>query len=988
MKRTLFLCLVGLSFITEGFAQPSATYLNSGTFSAPPLIPPTIDATNFVNTGFFNISYTNISSAIPLFETSDTLNFTNKGVITGNTGFRFNTAPSSSGQRRMAANFYNDKSISVGSLTNTFFTNTLINNFFLLGGAKVLVSSTNIINPGVINIGLDGLLSLKGKNVDLTRGSVVIEGSDAFQSSSTNGGIFIGGLFNGGFANIGIFDRYWAAGINENRGIFFGATNAITPVEIATNSSAVAQIGSFTINNFASFVYQNQFSPSNNVIDIVLLQNTNSAVVPDVRFASFGGLVAPVVRWSAVVTNGLGSRATVITNSLYLEDFFSVSPGLPRVALNSLNLIGQPTFAPINYTFSRNFFGYTNLLAANANYDPQQINQNATNYFALYGVTVAPTTSLVPQNPPTASITNMPGRIEIVADNVLNLERVQVTGPNYLLLQSTNHFVGSTNAQISVPNCDIFLSSTNGSMVVSNLLAPYVPRMIGDIDMYSERWTNIVDGITNYYHVLMVRSALSPTSPSLIKDLVLRSTNLVVSDVLNATRSMVLDSERLTVVSNAPDFSAPFGQINLTSPDIVWAASLPRLRYLTNSGLISTLNSTFFGGARQPPYFTGTFTEPYQALVNHGTLAVAGASIWATYFENVGVGDITTNLPNITVPIPGVVQATVGPINLQADTSVLKGGKFSAVAADITVSSGSLVVSNHSMQAGRKLTFSIANSITDGGVASSNIWQVGDGFDLLVKPPTGDLLGTSITNKAPDLANVVNTWAGEDRGSSTAGFANNVAIGRLVLDGGVDCLFTFIGTGAQNAIYIDQLELKNYATNRSNPDFISLNIGTNMVVYFADAIIGNIDISEKLNGANGGRLRWIPGFSGPFSSTNITTASGNTFSFNRALAMSSSIDSDNDGIVNSADPTPFLTPDNITLSVQIVKQPKLAAKISWPTIANSTNFLYWSTNTMSGNWQLLTNFVQGPSNGLITVMDSAKSNAPCFYRVRVNPKSP
>ena len=64
-------------------------------------------------------------------------------------------------------------------------------------------------------------------------------------------------------------------------------------------------------------------------------------------------------------------------------------------------------------------------------------------------------------------------------------------------------------------------------------------------------------------------------------------------------------------------------------------------------------------------------------------------------------------------------------------------------------------------------------------------------MDLLVKPRLGDLLSTTILNTAPADAEVRHLWAAEDRDCSPAGFTDNVALGRLILDGGNDSLFRF-----------------------------------------------------------------------------------------------------------------------------------------------------------------------------------------------------
>src|SRR5207244_11802167 len=99
------------------------------------------------------------------------------------------------------------------------------------------------------------------------------------------------------------------------------------------------------------------------------------------------------------------------------------------------------------------------------------------------------------------------------------------------------------------------------------------------------------------------------------------------------------------------------------------------------------------------------------------------------------------------------------------------------------------------------------NTPANGGLTNGNVWLAGAGFDLLVKPATGDFLGTTVSSLAQPFANVINLWAGVDRGRSPNGYANNGAIGRLVLDGGTNSLFTYMGTGSGNALYVDHLDV-------------------------------------------------------------------------------------------------------------------------------------------------------------------------------------
>jgi hypothetical protein len=161
-----------------------------------------------------------------------------------------------------------------------------------------------------------------------------------------------------------------------------------------------------------------------------------------------------------------------------------------------------------------------------------------------------------------------------------------------------------------------------------------------------------------------------------------------------------------------------------------------------------------------------------------------------------------------------------------------------------------------------------------------------------------------------------------------------------------------------------------------------------MMIYFADARIGSADISEKLDGANGGRIRWVPSYAGLFSSTNIIYPSGRTYTFNIALVQSSTLDSDGDGIPNSADPTPIFTADNVAFSVQLTNLPPETVLLSWQSLANSTNFLFFKSDLTATNWTVVTNFVQGPVNTRVTVADQVRASGPGFYQVRVDAAQP
>jgi hypothetical protein len=405
---------------------------------------------------------------------------------------------------------------------------------------------------------------------------------------------------------------------------------------------------------------------------------------------------------------------------------------------------------------------------------------------------------------------------------------------------------------------------------------------------------------------------------------------------------------------------------------------------LTWNGLLSTNLS---GGVDAVTNVV-TAGGPYDAFVNHGLVTNLEAStfIYANYFENSG----------------SFGNGLLGSFNLQSQNTLLTNGAIIA-ASDVSITTGSLVVSNHAIQAGGSLTLQVTNLLTDTGVTNGNIWFVGGwnlaGLNLPIKPLVGDLLGTTIfmTAAAPNKQ-VVNTWAGRDRGVSVNGYTNNAAVGRLFLDAlGPSSAFKFAGTGASNALYVDELELFDYAsyTNNISGNLAALVFNTNLVIYYAQAITADgASVAEKLNHKNNDHLRWVSAYAGYFSSTNVIYPDGTTNTMNAALRQSINIDSDGDGIANAYDPTPLFVSSELDFTLQLTNNPSPTVLITWHGIPSATNVLLFSTNLMPAcTWQVLTNFISPslvpPAGGwpiTNTVFDRT-TNSTRFYRVRVDPNS-
>jgi hypothetical protein len=974
MKYKFFTgCLLWCLFLLPARGVTTDFYVNDGVVLVPPQIAPQADATNFVNNNYFSINFTNLvilpSGQITIlptyYSTSNTRNFTNNGVMVANGGFIFDwfdTVPVNDAHKR-AGNFVNNGTISAASglNTNTFFNLFLIN----LIPPKYYINATNVSLRSSTNIvGVDGLFSLSGKKVDLNRATISMEGFEDNPDS----------LF-GSIGTVGLTAGYWGIGTDVMNPVGnFEIAPPISPVHFVTSFGGGFGFRQLVLPS-ANFYVRTTIFGTNRIVQAVFLSNTNATIANNVYFPNTS---ASVVEWIGRATNQVNGLVT--TNRMFLTDTYG-SFATNFLFTNFSYYTASGTATPANYTFSRfSPFIFGGLGLATPPSSPVGVfspNQVILNEYAALGARFAPTTVLLTNLPVAARyLTNLPGRIEINAEETLDLRLANITGLNYMSLKATNHVAGVTGAKITVPYSDINLATTNGSLTISNLLYPVVQRFTGEVDLYSGRWTNDAGGFRNFYSVLMVDSKLDSSAVSQVQDLTLRSTNIVIGDIVNVTRNLLIDAEQLTITTNQLPAPTVRGELNLNSTDITWSSSMPRLKYLTNNGSISALNSVFFGGARTAPYYTSNFTEAYEAFINRGNVTTEGTLIWAKYFENTGT--FSTGLG-------------FGSITLQSVDTRLTNGSFLALKGDVTISTGNFVATNHVIQAGRSLTLTVTNLLTDTGASNANSWAVGRGFNLPVKPALGDLLGTTITDTSFGTENT-HLWAAEDRGgTNSAGFTNNAALGRLILDGrDTSSLFTFTGVSSNNALYVDYLDLRNFATNIDlSGNLTALDVQPNIVIYYAQAVAGNISVAERINHANGDRLRWAFNYAGIYSSTNLVYPDGTTNLFNLALVQSQNIDSDGDGLVNASDPTPILRAQDLGLAVAVTAQPVVGATVSWTTVPNSANTVYYKATSGPGDWQVLTNLSVGPTvSGRVSVFDPVSTNGGRYYRVMMSPPQP
>jgi hypothetical protein len=1020
MKRLIIASCLALAFASAALGSSLSGYTNSGVV----LSPPVIEATNFVNLGLFDFA------TLEPFTFADVQTYTNRGVMYGEYGFVFDTSPATSQDppEGPAAGFSNQNPGQIYGGAEVPLTNSLE---VIDAGAdpQLIVNATNIESSGLLDVGATGLISITGNAVDLSRGTVQVEG--VAQNGATAATVGLGA---------GIFDLYWGIGV-ENKKLGLGNLSLpfpTTPVQNVTNNLLTAETVQFSIENAQAVALTNEISPSNIVVQVILYGDTLGLVNMNAGFQPIAGsnYATSVVTWSSTVTNVYGQ---VFNNDLYLtDDIGSLTNATEQT--NSKTASGRTLLIPTNYTIFR---GTTIFSPGNAPYSPGLFangfstnNGTITNQYTALGVNVAAVT--VQPDPTIAGSTfsNVAGRVQITANTSLNLTSAVIPAGNYLGLTATNHFVGSQGAQITFPYADINLGSTNGQLTITNLVAPFLPNLNGPISCYTAIWTNLTSAtnivitatatntntftVTNEFTVLMVTSSLEPTAPVYVDNLALRSTNVVISDLVNVTSNLFINGQNLTITSNAGGSDTPFGELDLIGAPGIYSANWPVLQNLTNSGLIENDGEpgVSFFQLRQNPNNPTAGDAPWQSVVNHGSyninvggtnvggiVSLGGNIFWANYFENTG-----------TLLNPAFIYSEFGPITVQSTTAVLSNGEVLAVgeSGDMSFTSGSLTIATQMIEANGSLALTATNlltdlslpaDLTDGG--SGNEWLSGDGFSLLAAPASGDLLGTAITNSCLAGKQCENTWAGipDASISTTAGFytnllpvmAGNAPLGQLILSGGdTNSIFHFKGLDTVHpyALYVDQIQLQNGATNYGGPvgsiqKFTAFNIDTNVTIYYLDATMAGLDISQKLSQTEPGRIVWLSNYVGRFSYTNITYPDGRTFAFNRALAESETIDSNSNGIPNAFDPAPFpepplaLTPESIGLVIALATNNSSSmAAISWLAPAYSTNTLYTRT-LLNPNWQVRTNFVQGASNSRVTVFDSLLTNH--LYKVGIVP---
>lgn len=705
--------------------------------------------------------------------------------------------------------------------------------------------------------------------------------------------------------------------------------------------------------------YSNYFIPTNIFRQAVIVGVGDTNIMVRTRFAHSGPsqLAAAAVEIAMATTNVVTAAQEL--NTIYFVDRLPADTNILSLtnSFYTFYMPGQPgTQRPIAFEVSRNTpFDFQ--IGVNGNselfksivYDSSFSNALATNLYAAYSCSI----DHMEARPPDvtgASLTNLPGRVDITADS-LDLSKTRIRGMGSVNIRA-KHLKSSEGAQIDAENIAYDLSSTNGLLTIQNLAKEGVDRLNGTMSAWSGVWSNQfavvltnwgVDSSSNMvfsplavpvditiHCLLLDASLMTRTQAVVVHSLASYSTNVVIEDHVLLGDHVLFETDTLTVN----------GRLSFARNAVDWTyTNTPTLKNFTNNGAIRIQNMAFLGS----DYPDG---HRWQQYVNKGTIDAAGYVIAADYYEDSGV---TTAAYDVTVT---------------AGTARLSGGRASSL-GDLHFFAQDMRLKNHVLNATKALFLAVTNSLLDLGLSAPNRFTVGDGFHLLAKPASGNLLGTTFDTTAAQFRSIPHTWAAADKGATREGFVDNAAIGTLTLHAftGAELRFGPPNDAAGQplpgdyGLYVDYLDLRDGMQTDVESALV---VEPGLTVYFAAS---NVAV-EDLDGKSGGRLKWVKDFAGPRSSVDVALRDGRTVRMNKALVDSKLIDSDGDGLANAYDDYPF---DGASLAdVKISTLAPFTTLISWQAAAQTAYKVEFATNLTSPiNWQPLASAFNDSSTGRV-----------------------
>ncbi len=997
-RGALILLLAGLALNLGRAAEaPGEVYINRTSVQNQP-----VNHRHFINEGEFTVF-----DVIP-WDGQSIETFTNRALMFGPPGFRFETVDPVFGFRSPARVFFNALNAEVQA-QDIGIGVALATGFRPISASLIKVNALNVTNRGVLKTGASGYIQVYGDNVDLTGGALII--GDLFDPLS-------GGGFFSGFPSStnefdpppGVYDLAWGIGGNTNANVggVIGSVNptdigTLTPPPLATNDFGGVSAQGFRLDEALTWVREEVINESNEVVQVIAVQVSDPSIqvfasfIPDVFDFPFAFQVGDFLTAAIelqVPTIDLSTLARV-TNSLYVLDQFGSWTN--RALMTN---ILDTTMRPGNFVVHRGFVGQyngqpatTNIrediftvhsAAAGTNVLTQDYLSTAvTNEWSIYPFEVASAASRLPQIPG-MSLTNLGGQVELKAQQ-LNFINTRIRGEGYVSLTASNvvTLAGFSNV-VDVPRLSIDFGTPNETLLVNEFYPDTVERFSGTARAYSSLWTNIYETyvtntptdpadtniviVTNpvtvqFQLTLLDARQLQTTEETVVQDLKLTSTNgsgvILFNEDLDVTNYIQIRANEL-VLSPGSRLAGSAG-VHFAYTNLLNLSVISNFGTLAFSEIVDIRRNA---------------TQALSKFVNHGDISAYGVEIWADYFENTGTIGTFEN------------------IDIRASTLRIDSGAFGTFGyGDIRLSGDVLKISNWQAEAGGRLVLDAAQTITDSGPAASNLVEIASGFEVGARAPAGDLLGTSIRSTAGTFQFVDLIWGSAERGGTAAAFENNLALGELVLDGSVNSVFYFQPAHPNAAMYIDVLTIE--GTQATSLAAITNALLLGMNVYYADVISTNPAITaqslNRLFGPNAPfNLIWVPDFAGPNSAVDVAlSASGPVGRMNRGLRESLLVDSDGDGIPNGRDAFPLSSAAAVERDVQLVGVNQNPAGVSF-SIAGPQAVAYVierTANLLSPNWQAVAGVLTSdPATSLKTFTDQIdQGSKQGYYRVRIAP---
>jgi hypothetical protein len=491
--------------------------------------------------------------------------------------------------------------------------------------------------------------------------------------------------------------------------------------------------------------------------------------------------------------------------------------------------------------------------------------------------------------------TNDPARIEISADN-LDITQARVRAEGMVIYNVTN-LTGGGTAAVDFGQVNATVNATNGVLNVSNFFPTTFSRVRGDIYAWSATWQNTMTNdfgtgpITNqwHYHVLVVDQNLFGSFAPTVRNLTLTGKKtIVLQDNLNVINQAVFNTTNLTIESS--NYFSQNAQ-NFTPATTPYLQNL----FINTNGFLGSYNLLDVGfNANRGPAAPQGRAYTVNSITNLGQMISIAPLFQSRLFENDGSvtannrGSILIEASNLSMGL--VLTSTTN--YLLADGSVSLSANTIQVTNSV-ISAGLAEPASLTLNATAQLTDLVSGApTTNTNSVIINHWTVTDGFTLESKPATGDLFGTEIHTIATNVQYVTHVWAATDWSNNVAkGFSDNEVIGRLVLDRqSSNSILHFSAAGKKNAMYVDYLDLTNYASTNY---YTNLLIDPNFTIYFADSNIDPGKLQQHYT-----NLIWVRNFVGPNSVQAVPyTNSSIVCLMNAAVANSTEI-AFWDGILN------------------------------------------------------------------------------------------